>query len=56
MSFWDALGYVFIGKTVVEAIKRAEPGEPVPIPEIRGIKVGKKRFTLTGATAVPEGE
>lgn len=51
LDYLMALG---IAAIVVKAIKSAKPGEAVPVPEIKGIRVGKKSYTLRNAEAVPE--
>jgi hypothetical protein len=46
--------YLGVVAAIVEAIQRAPEGEAVAIPEIRGIRVGKRSYALRGAQAVPE--
>lgn len=54
MNLFNYLVYLGMAKTIIDAIKASKPGEAVAIPDIKGIRIGKKSYTLSGATATPE--
>lgn len=51
MDYLLALG---IAAMIVKALRAAKPGETVPIPEIKGIRIGKHSYAIRNAEAVPE--
>lgn len=54
MNVLDLLQYAALVKAFVDAVKATPDGEPVQVPTIKGVRFGKRSYTVDGARLTPE--